>query len=138
MLKKILVAYDSSASAEKAFDFALELAKPFGASVSVLSVARPPEPATMVETDAVLESAIEHFAEHYRSLQARAKEFGVKLTTKVLVGHPAEQIVHAADEERADLIVMGHRGKSMIEKWLLGSVSKRVITYAPCAVMVVR
>ena len=36
------------------------------------------------------------------------------------------------------MIVMGHRGKSMIEKWLLGSVSKRVLSYGPCKVLIVR
>jgi nucleotide-binding universal stress UspA family protein len=36
------------------------------------------------------------------------------------------------------LIVMGHRGKSMLQRWLLGSVSKRVLSYAPCSVTIVR
>jgi nucleotide-binding universal stress UspA family protein len=36
------------------------------------------------------------------------------------------------------MIVMGHRGKSRLQRWLLGSVSKRVLSYAPCTVTVVR
>jgi nucleotide-binding universal stress UspA family protein len=138
MLKNILVAYDGSESADRAFEFALELAKPFGASVTVLSVARPPEPATMVETEAILESATEHFEAHFRTLREKARKAGMEITTLVVVGHPAEQIVHAADQQAMDMIVMGHRGKSMIEKWLLGSVSKRVLSYAPCKVLIVR
>ena len=46
-------------------------------------------------------------------------------------GHVVDQIICAAVEERADMIVMGHRGKSLAARWLLGSVSKRVISYAP-------
>jgi len=54
------------------------------------------------------------------------------------VGHPAGPIVHQAAEREADMIVMGHRGKSRFQRWLLGSVSKRVLSYAPCTVTVVR
>jgi nucleotide-binding universal stress UspA family protein len=138
MLKKILAAYDSSKSAERAFEFAIELAKAFHATLTVLSVARPPEPPTMVETSALLEAAQEQFEREFVRLREAAKSAGVTLETQVVVGHPAEQIVYQATEQKVDLIVMGHRGKSRIERWLLGSVSKRVLSYAPCAVTIVR
>jgi nucleotide-binding universal stress UspA family protein len=138
MLKRILVAYDGSESAQRAFQFALELARPFGATVSVLSVARPPEPPTMVETSAMLEAATEHFEKDFKGFELAAGNARVPLETCVVVGHPADQIVHAASEQRADLIVMGHRGKSLVQRWLLGSVSKRVLSYAPCSVAIVR
>lgn len=63
---------------------------------------------------------------------------GVPLETKIVVGHPAEQVVQAAADQEADLIVMGHRGKTRIREWLLGSVAKRVMSYAPCSVTIVR
>ena len=50
----------------------------------------------------------------------------------------AEQIIAAAEEWEADLIVTGHRGKGLFERWLLGSVSRVIIAYARCAVMVIR
>ena len=137
-LNKILVAYDGSESAAKAFDFALSMAKSFGGSILVLSVAQLPEPATMVETPAMLEAANEHFEDDFKRFRMEAAEAKVPIETNVVVGHPGEQIVHAADQEHADLIIMGHRGKSRIQRWLLGSVSKRVITYAPCSVTIVR
>ena len=56
----------------------------------------------------------------------------------VRVGHPAEQIVLLANEEAVDAIVMGHRGESFLQRWLLGSVAKRVLSYANCTVVVVR
>jgi nucleotide-binding universal stress UspA family protein len=138
MIKKILVAFDGSESARRAFGMALEIAEPIGAEIIVASVARPPEPATMVETTAMIETATEHFEQQFSELRSQAQARGLTARTKVVVGHPAEQIIHAAAEEEADMIVMGHRGKSMIQRWLLGSVSKRVISYAPCSVLIVR
>ena len=138
MLNRILVAYDASEPAERAFDLALELARAFRANIKLLSVVQLPEPAAMVESTAVLESATEHYQEAFARCRARADAQGVRLNAEVVVGHPAEQIVYDASERGADLIVMGHRGKSLVQRWLLGSVSKRVITYAPCSVTIVR
>jgi nucleotide-binding universal stress UspA family protein len=136
--KKIMVGFDGSLASQKAFQYALATAKQNTASLRVVSVIQLPEPATMVETDAVLESARENFELLFKPLREEAKSAGVALETEVMVGHPAEQIVHRAKELNADLIVVGHRGLSRIEKWLLGSVSKRVSSYAPCAVTIVR
>jgi nucleotide-binding universal stress UspA family protein len=74
----------------------------------------------------------------FEPLREEAKSAGVSLETEVVVGHPAEQIVRKAKELDMDLVVVGHRGMSRIEEWLLGSVSKRVSSYAHCAVTIVR
>jgi len=137
-LKKIIVAYDGSEAAEKAFRHGLELAKNNQARLLVLSVAVPSEPPVDVEMEDMLEEAEEHYQEDFKRLETTAKETGVEFETQIVVGHPAEQIVHRAKEWGADHIVLGHRGKSRIAQWLLGSVSKRVTSYAPCSVTVVR
>ena len=59
------------------------------------------------------------------------------LETEVDVGHPAEQLVLAAERHHADLIVMGRRGKSTFKRWMLGSISERVLRYAHCPVLVI-
>jgi nucleotide-binding universal stress UspA family protein len=138
MFKKLLVAFDGSEHALRAFDMALRIAAADDAEVVVLSVAQPAEPATMVETSATIDAATEHFEHQFESLRKKAKARCVPLRTKVVVGHIADQVIRAAAEENADMIVMGHRGKSLVERWLLGSVSKRVISYAPCSVLVAR
>lgn len=138
MFKKILLAYDDSEPAKKAFDRSLELAQSLRAELSIVCVVRPPEFAEDVETEAIIDSARTHFDEATAQLQARASAAGVTLRTSIRVGHPAEQIIAAAEEWGADLIVTGHRGKGLFERWLLGSVSRLVIAYAHCAVMVVR
>jgi nucleotide-binding universal stress UspA family protein len=49
----------------------------------------------------------------------------------------AEQLVLAAERHHADLIVMGRRGKSTFKRWMLGSISERVLGYAHCPVLVI-
>ncbi len=138
MISKLLVAYDASEQSEKAYKLALDMASRYSATMIVLSVARPPEPPVAVELEAVLENATEYFEGHFKRLKEQAAAVGINPVFEVRVGHPAEQIVHRAKEENADAIVMGHRGESFLQKWLLGSVAKRVLSYAHCTVVVVR
>jgi len=141
MLRKILVAFDGSEQAYKAFDFALDMSHlcPGAApEIIVISVAQPPEPIDIVEMDAVIDSATQHYGELFKGLERDAKERNIEIKTEVLVGHPADQIVRYAKEKNSDMIVIGQKGKSKIENWLLGSVSKRVATYAPCTVTIVK
>src|SRR5262245_43657212 len=138
MNARILCAYDGSATAEKAFDYALSLAAAFGGQLSVLAVAQPPESAEVVETEALIDSMRAHFTTLFEALRTRAVATQVSPQFDVTVGHPAEQILFQADALGADHIVIGHRGKSRIERWLMGSISKRIIAYATCNVTVVR
>jgi len=138
VFKHILIAYDGSEPAEKAFDYALDLAAKYRASLDVVAIARPPDFAEDVETEALLEQVQEHFQEQFAQLRERAARCGVTPEFNVVVGHPAEQIVKEAEEKSVDLILVGHRGRGLFERWLLGSVSRVVIAYAHCAVMVVR
>jgi nucleotide-binding universal stress UspA family protein len=141
MLKKILVAFDGSEQSYKAFDFALDMSSLCAGSspeLIVLSVAQPPEPADIVEVDAIIDSATQHYEELFKGLREKAKAKGLEIKTDVAVGHPAAQIVKVADEKKCDMIIVGHRGKSKMADWLLGSVSKRVSSYAPCTVAIVK
>lgn len=138
MIRKILIAYDGSATAKRGFDMAMQMAQLYKSSAVLLSVVQLPEPAMIAETTSLMDDARDHYEKEFASLRASAKAAGVALETRVVVGHVADQIIHHATEGKMDLIVMGHRGKSMIQRWLLGSVSKRVVSYAPCSVLVVR
>lgn len=138
MFKKLLVAYDGSAAALKAFERSVEMAKCFGAQLAIVVVLRPPEFAEEVETRAVLENARHRFDQEIANLQTQARASGIEPVPHTCVGHPAEQIIAVAERWGADLIVTGHRGQGLFERWLLGSVSRVVIAYARCAVLVVR
>jgi nucleotide-binding universal stress UspA family protein len=69
----------------------------------------------------------------------RAKMADLKVQTRVEVGaSPADNIVKYAEEQKTDLIIMGHRGLSGLDRFLVGSVAGRVVAHAPCSVLVVR
>ena len=138
MTYRVLCAYDGSPSAGKAFEFAVTLAKNFQGELRVLSVVQLPEPHEDIETEALAESGQERFARDFEKLRSRASVVGLPVEYEVAVGHPAEQILYHADQWRADHIVLGHRGTNTFKRWLMGSVSNRVIAYATSVVTVVR
>jgi nucleotide-binding universal stress UspA family protein len=138
MFAKILVGYDGSPQADRAFDVGLGLARCFSSTVIALSVVRPPEFAETVEATTLIERATEHYEESFNDLKKRAEDAEVPLECEVRVGHPADWIVRLSRDREVKLIIVGHRGKSRVEEWLLGSVSKRVLSYAPCNVLVAR
>jgi nucleotide-binding universal stress UspA family protein len=92
----------------------------------------------MVEVDAMLDDARAHFEEQFKKITQRAKDLEVEFETAIAVGHSIEQIVHRAETDHVDLIVLGRRGKSRFEKMLVGSTAEKVLRYAHCPVMVVR
>jgi nucleotide-binding universal stress UspA family protein len=138
MYRKILVGYDGSAAGRKAFDAALDLAAKHGAELYVLSVARPPEIADDVETEAVIENSRKYHHRMLAELKTSIAAKGVKTHFEVAIGHPAEQIIYDADRHGADLIVVGHRGRSNLARFLLGSVSEQVVKHAGHPVLVIR
>ena len=135
--RKLLVGYDGSAQSEKAVDIAFSLAACLDATVLIFAVARPPEPATSVELEAVLDNAKEHFVEGFKKIMEKANGRDLNVNTDMAVGHPAEQIIHRAEADGIDLIILGRRGRSMIARMMLGSVSERALRYAHCPVRVV-
>ncbi|HQU14121.1 MAG TPA: universal stress protein, partial [Thermodesulfobacteriota bacterium] len=101
-------------------------------------VVRPPEPIEIVEMGAVIDAATTHYEEQFRKIVAKVKDKDLVLHTDILTGNPADQIVRYAHEKKCDVVILGHRGKSRVEDWLLGSVPKRVSSYAPCNVIIVK
>jgi len=138
MIKKMLVPYNGREQADAAFNFALDLAKVYGSELHVLSVIQLPEPPTEVETEAILESSTEYYEKLFRELRRKAGELGVKISTKVVNGHAEDQILHETEKGGFDVIVMGHQTRGGLGRWLLGSVTNRVVDHAPCTVIVVK
>ena len=58
--------------------------------------------------------------------------------TRLAMGEPADVLVDIAEEEKAELIILGTRGLSLAKRIVMGSVSSNVLHHAPCAVLVVR
>ncbi len=86
---------------------------------------------------ALAEITVGPLAEAFRWAREQARKTGVDLHLRIQVGHPAEVLVRVAREEGFDLIVLGRRGLTPVQRWMLGSVSERVLRYAHCPVLVV-
>lgn len=138
VFRKILLAYDGSEPARKAFERVLQLVTHGSGDIAIVAVVRPSEFALDVEAQTVLENACSDLGTQLERLQKRAQFAGVESTVMVRLGHPAQQIVRAAQDCHADLIVTGRRGGGRLARWFLGSVSKQVLARAHCAVLVVR
>jgi nucleotide-binding universal stress UspA family protein len=135
--QKILVAYDASPHSEHAVSVALSIAGDMKAKLFVLAVVHPPELAESAEFNAVLEDARERYERSVFSIREQAKQREIELETDIVVGHPAEQIIHRAETIQASLIVMGKRSHTILHRWMLGSNTERVLKYAHCPVMIV-
>lgn len=140
MIKKILLAYDGSAGAKDAAEYAAELAQRYEAEVTVITVGGPLLGAAMADVNIphMDKESYERVADEALSVLA-GKHVRTQRQFRWL--DPADQIIQEAREGNYDLIVMGHRSvRSSIRRdsGLLGSVAIKVINYAPCSVLVVR
>lgn len=140
-LRRILVPVDFSECSRKALCYALPLAREFKAALVLVNVVQ--TPALLGEGEAAvlptLESQMKAGAE--RELKAwveREIPAGVKATALVRCGSPYREIVAAAQEVNADLIVISTHGHTGLKHVFLGSTAESVVRYATCPVFVVR
>ena len=141
-MKKILVPVDGSEGAAKAAHFAAEIARAVSAEVVLFHVYDVPSVAAMGLT-AMSKDDFERAQDEVALGSQEAGEraiagIEVKTTRARALGDPATEIITYADVNHVDLIVMGRRGLSTMKGLLLGSVSERVLSHAPCPVTVVR
>lgn len=147
MFKRIVLAYDGSEHAKRAFDVAVELALKFGAALDIVQVvthAHAPEAvaafarAERVENPDQIELA-KCAANNLAPVATRAKSKGVKpVGVEVLRGDAADEMLGYVKASGADLIVLGRRGLSRVGGLVLGSVSAKIAGQADCAVLTVR
>lgn len=132
MFDKILVAYDGTPSAESAFEQAARLARAERQALHVIAVAWTPE----VETRVSLDMKIKEYTALLNQLRLREGNADLGLIVEVVEGSPYEQIVRVAKRLDADLLVIGHRRRGLMQRFAEGSVAKRVIDHAHYPVMV--
>jgi universal stress protein A len=139
-LKRVLVPVDFSAASRKAVQYAVAFAKQFNAEVLLLHVFETLPPTEQPYTDfATLHAkSREHAA---RQLSQWRNELLSEVASKAVVRDhrsPPHEIVVAASENNADLIVLGTQGRTGLAHLLIGSTAERVVRYAHCPVLVVR
>jgi nucleotide-binding universal stress UspA family protein len=134
MFKRIVLAYDGSEHAKRAFDVAVELAVKFGASLDIVQVVTH----SHVDNPDGIELA-KCAASSLAPVVTRAKTKGVKsVNPEVLRGDAADETLSYATSSGADLIVLGRRGLSRVGGLVLGSVSAKIAGQAECAVLTVK
>ena len=136
-IQNVLVGYDGSGASDKALDFALTLAKAFGAALHIVAVVRLPDRAEHADFDLVLESAVRHFDQLLATLRATLPD-DVRTEIRVVLGDPPVELVRYASTNAVDHIVVGHPARTYAEDRLLGPAASRVVELAQCPVTVVR
>ena len=128
----------------KALDFAIDIAKRYQGQLVLIHVVmrqvyaiNPPEAGILAGTAIVRELEAEGKAILVKG-EETVKAHGLPVEARLRQGVPAEELLHAATDERADLVVLGSRGLSQVKAFLLGSVSDKVSHHAKCPTLIVR
>jgi nucleotide-binding universal stress UspA family protein len=141
----IVVGTDGSETAQEAVAQAVELAARLGATLRIVSAYEPVpagrlrEEATQVPPDLQwMINPREDVDATLRGAAEAARAGGVEAETYARQGDPADAILDVAEEQGADLIVVGNKGMTGARRFLLGSVPNRVSHHAPCSVLIIR
>jgi len=139
-----LVGLDGSEYSLKALEFAVDLAKKYHSQLVLVHVVlrqiyaiNPPEAGILAGTAIVRELEAEGKAILAKG-EETAKAQGLPVEVRLRQGVPAEELLRASVDEKADLLVLGSRGLSQVKAFLLGSVSDKVSHHAKCPTLIVR
>jgi len=142
MYKKILVPLDGSELAKMALDQAEKLAKTFDAEIILFQVVpfMPIYGSPELVTPLIVDEKQKEAAEKYLlNLGEELKKRGLRVTVTVRTGQQvAVEIIDFAKEAGADLIIMCTHGRSGISRWVMGSVTLKVLTRAETPILLIR
>ncbi|MGN6585995.1 MAG: universal stress protein [Solirubrobacterales bacterium] len=145
MFTRIVVGTDGSETAAEAVRQARDLAKTFGATLSIVSAYQPISGRRVKgeQQDAPADVQYEIGPREDVNLvldaaAAEAKQAGIEVQTHPVEADPADAILNVAEETKADLIVVGNKGMTGARRYLLGSVPNNVSHHAPCSVLIIR
>ena len=142
MYKRALVPLDGSAVAETILPLILEIAGPLDMAVVLLRVVQPVPPMVIEGSRHVVVEAVEarriDAEEYLAALAVELRKNGVRVEARVHRGVPAAEILAAARETEADLIVMTTHGRSGLGRLLFGSVAEEVLRHSDIPVSLMR
>jgi nucleotide-binding universal stress UspA family protein len=143
VIKNILWPTDFSDESQEALHYAALFAEAFSAGITALHIIPDLAPAFYADSPVVQQELASHMAEVNQEAQADLKKVEAKkglAFKKVLVaeGSAAKKIVETAEKEKVDLIVMGKKGQSRLEKVLIGSVANHVLRHSPVPVLITK
>ncbi len=140
--KRILVGYDGSENAKRALDRAIALSTQQGATirivVAVSTVMMVYGPTAPYYPPGYPEEVMKEGAKLLEVAVNKAKAAGRDSSGSVEDGHAPEVILNLAESEGIDLIVLGRRGISGVQRFLIGGVSSSVVNHSKCDVLIVK
>jgi nucleotide-binding universal stress UspA family protein len=145
MFGSIVVGTDGSDTARQAVRQAIGLARQLGAQLQIVS-AYEPVPRSRLREEAQqapedlqwMVNEREDVDATLREAASEAEQAGVTASVYSRQGDPADAILDVAEEQAADLIVVGNKGMTGAKRFLLGSVPNKVSHHAPCSVLIIR
>jgi nucleotide-binding universal stress UspA family protein len=145
LIKTIVVGTDGSDTAAQAVVQAGELAEKLGAALVIVSAFEPVSETRLKDERSEAPQDVswainerEDVDDMLGHVSAPLKERGVDVRIAARKGNPADAILDVAEEEHADLIVVGNKGMAGARRFLLGSVPNKISHHAPCSVLIVR
>lgn len=141
----IVVGTDGSGTATEAVRKATELAVAVGGKLELVSAYEPVSSTRLRQESQQAPGDVQWMVNPREdvdaTLQQTAEEIrnqGVEVTIWARQGDPADAILDVAEEQGADLIVVGNRGMTGAKRFLLGSVPNKISHHAPCSVLIIR
>jgi nucleotide-binding universal stress UspA family protein len=145
MLGRIVVGTDGSETASEAVRQAIELAKLGDGKLDIVSAYEPIPQERLREEKSELPGDVQYTVHQREDVNMKleaaakaAKDAGIGVQTHAREGDPADAILDVAEEQKADLIVVGNKGMTGAKRFLLGSVPNKVSHHAPSSVLIVR
>ncbi len=145
MFGSIVVGTDGSETAKEAVRQATDLATRLGARIHVVSAYEPVPAGRLREERQEVPEDLQWMVNPREDVNATLEEAAqeiegrdVDVETYPREGDPADAILDVAEEQGADLIVVGNKGMTGARRFLLGSVPNKVSHHAPCSVMIIR
>lgn len=148
-MKKLLIPIDGSPASIKAAEKAIALGKLIDSELIFVTVVNMPsaerysyfgmhvENQFIANRKEMLERLVQEEGKMLKIVVRNLDLGDLKTSQKVLVGGTAPEIIKLAEEEQVDYIFMGKKGFSTVERLFVGSVTQKVISGAPCPVVVV-
>lgn len=141
-IRRILAAADGSPGADRAIDAAAEVAKMINGDLLIVTIGgnvSAAELAELARAEGNIGEALDLISNNIlRESTERAQRAGApRIQQWTGWGDAAEEIIEAARRESMDLIVVGRRGRGQLSGLLLGSVSQKLVSLAPCLLLVV-
>jgi nucleotide-binding universal stress UspA family protein len=135
--KTIVLATDGSRYSAAAAERAIAFARAYGGVLKVVSVVDVPTE-FYAEAPAAVEDMVRKAKAYVADVKKQAEAAGVRAETFVGEAEAYQAVTNLAQEQKADMIVLGSHGRTGLRRLLMGSVTEKVIGYAPCPVLVVK